>query len=203
MRIAIVGRCLLVAAFVLVPGCDTAPITPQAQQAIVQAANDLHTAAGDLHATAGVLATTNAPAAKSVEKVAVDADKVAAAGNAAADAAKQPAATPATVIIKTVEAASDSGLIPPPYASYVKLGLLGVGLLEYLRQRGQAKSNGVAAAANGAAATSMQSAVSAAIGNGSIVVRPEAAATVDALVTSHPAADQLVDTIAAAAARKP
>jgi ribonuclease E len=188
----------------LLVGCGAVLGTgTQAQQQTAAAA--LAANANQVAAVAGVatqqahvivVAAPGTPAATQAAKVETVAGTIqtvaAQVSTAAATASTQPspAATLLPVIIQT--GANMAAPAAGPYAPLVSLGgyILGALVSAYFAKK---------AASNQAAASSMQSGIQAALTNGSLVATPQAAGTVDSLVTSHPTTDLLVDVITAAA----
>lgn len=185
----ITGIILVVLLGLLLVGCNALPATDQTKlvQGFTDATTALQASSGDLKAVALLLPPAQAAAAT---KVAMNVDRAVPVASAAATAASQPNASPVDVV--TGGLGTIIPFIPPPYQQDAQLGLLAIGLIGALAK---AVSNGNKATANAAVATSMQSGVTAALANGTLVAKPQAAATIDAQIIDHPTANALVDAV--------
>lgn len=166
------------------------PLSTADQTKVVQGLTDATTAlqatSAELKATAAVLPPTQAA---TVTKAAANVDKATPVVAGAATTAAQPGASALDVIAGVVSGAVP--LIPAPYSTYVTLGLGALAILKTITS----SKNAAAATTNAAVATSMQSGVTAALANGTLVAKPQAAATIDAQIIDHPIANSLVDAV--------
>lgn len=113
------------------------------------------------------------------------------AAQATANAATQPGSNAATVAGAGVQAVTETGILGP-YSSYGALAAIGLSLVGNLIQKYQKDAATKAAA-------SIVDAVSAGLGSGALVkTDTNAGLSADSVVTAHPIADRLIDTINAA-----